>query len=495
MSPSSSVNAFLGAHTPQIRTYVENQLLEQRSLLKGTTQDATGKAYCRRFMFYRLQKHLRNFLQHKAEPRWILIPGLRGVGKTTLLSQLFFDVDTMIKPDHILYVSLDDVVNKLGADLYAVLEAYEEILQTFFTDLKEDAVLLVDEVHYDPKWQNALKTLYDRSKRVFIVATGSSATEMAMSTDVARRAYVEKLYPLKFAEYVMLAGRQDGTECMPTRGLADAIKQALFLTSSLREAHELLRSKESDVRAYWQRVEKYSLLRYLKYFSLPSALLLREEAQIFRMSNGVIDRIVERDIPQIKKFDGDTIRQIPKVLFAIAGSDEISYEKIAGLMQGMTINTVVAVMDVLQKAELILRIYPYGSVYSKVRKSSKYLFLAPSMRAALLSVLDARSIDTRYRGKLLEDMVGMYLYRTLNRNNVTISYDPGAGSADFITDLPVGERAWEVGWGKNDAAQLYATMKKRGIREGILVTDAPLAIRTSGDATVLTLPLNYFVLM
>ena len=478
-----------------IRQYVENQLLEQRSLLRGATRDASGKPYFNRYMFYRLQKHLRNFLQRKTEPRWILIPGLRGVGKTTLLAQLFFDVNARIKEDHVLYVSLDDVVNKLGADLYAILEAYEEILSVSFTDLKEDVVLLVDEVHYDPKWQNALKTLYDRSKRVLIVATGSSAIEIAINTDVARRAYVEKLYPLKFTEYVMLASRRDGNECLPSKGLGDLIKQALFTTSSLRQTHELLKNKETAVRAYWQRVEKYSLIKYLKYYSLPSALLLDEEAQIYHMSNSVIDRIIERDIPQIKKFDGDTLRQIPKVLFAIASSDEISYETISSLMQGMNVNTVVSVMDVLQKAELVLRIYPYGSVYSKVRKSSKYLFLASSMRAALLSLLDARSVDTRYRGKLLEDLVGMYMHRELMGRNVTISYDPSAGGADFITDSPIGKRAWEVGWGKNDAAQVYATMRERGIKEGILITDAPLGLRTDDDAVLLTLPLHYFVLI
>lgn len=484
-----------------VRQYVENQLLEQRSFLKGATQDAGGKPFFNRYMFYRLQKHLRNFLERKMEPRWILIPGLRGVGKTTLLAQLFFDVEARVRAGRVLYVSLDDVVNKLGADLYAILEAYEEILNASFTDLKEDVILLVDEVHYDLKWQNALKTLYDRSKRVFVVATGSSATEMAMSTDVARRAYVEKLYPLKFTEYVMLASRRDGKECLPSKELGDAIKQALFATSSLQQAHELLRSKETAVRAYWQRVEKYSLLKYLKYYALPSALLLSEEPQIYQMSNGVIDRIVERDIPQIKKFDRDTLRQIPKVLFAMAGADEVSYKTISSLMQGMNVNTVVSVMDVLQKAELVLRIYPYGSVYSKVRKSSKYLFLAPSMRAALLSLLDARAIDTRYRGKLLEDLVGMYLHRELMGRNVTISYDPSAGGADFITDAPAGKRAWEAGWGKNDAAQVHATMRGRGIREGILVTDAPLGLRTDRrslggrDAAVLTLPLHYFVLL
>ena len=478
-----------------VRQYVENQLLEQRSLLKSTAQDAGGKPYFHRFMFYRLQKRLQSFLERKTEPRWILIPGLRGVGKTTMLAQLFFDAEAKVKAGRILYVSLDDVVNKLGADLYGVLEAFEEILNVSFADLKDDVILLVDEIHYDPKWQNALKTLYDRSKRVFIAATGSSATEMVMNTDVARRAYVEKLYPLKFTEYMMIVSRHDGDEVLPDKGLGDIIRQALFDTSSLQQAHESLKGEKTAVQSYWRRVKKYSLIRYLKYFSLPSALLLSEESQIYHMSNGVINRIVERDIPQIKKFDGDTLRQIPKVLFALAGSDEISYEKISSLMQGMNVNTVVAVMDVLQKAELVLRIYPYGSVYSKVRKSSKYLFLAPSMRAALLSLLDARAIDTKYRGKLLEDLAGMYLHCELAKKNATISYDPSAGGADFITDSPAGKRAWDIGWGKNDSAQVYETMKERKINEGVLVTDAPLSFRDDGDNTVLTLPLHYFLLL
>lgn len=61
------------------------------------------------------------------EVRIVSVPGLRGVGKTTLLAQLYLTYFPRFSKD-MLYVSADQVVNELGSDLYTVLEEYQKII-------------------------------------------------------------------------------------------------------------------------------------------------------------------------------------------------------------------------------------------------------------------------------------------------------------------------------------------------------------------------------
>ena len=73
----------------QVNQYLQNQLNRAPSLLKTYTQDEQGNKYIPRNMFIRVEKIINDFIAGQKEVRMISIPGLRGVGKTTLLAQLF----------------------------------------------------------------------------------------------------------------------------------------------------------------------------------------------------------------------------------------------------------------------------------------------------------------------------------------------------------------------------------------------------------------------
>lgn len=478
----------------EIKQYVARQLTEQAKILKLSAYDQAGEAYLKRYFYYRMDKHVRNFLESGGEPRWIMVPGLRGVGKTTILSQLFYAYQKRFN-GRILYVSLDEVVKKLNSNLYAVLDAYEELLGESFPSLSGDILLMIDEVHFDADWQSALKSLYDKSRKVFIISTGSSAIAINCTADVARRSLVEKMYPLKFTEYVMLADTvsKKAEVNFPPR-LGEKISEALFDSENAGEAYTRLHILENQVRTYWQKVDIRSIDRYIKYYSLPSVLSYREDAAIYAILNSVVDRIVEKDLPTMKSFTADVLVKIPQLLFLVASSDIRSLSAFASDLKDIDVKTLGVIFQVLEEAELLLRVYPFSlSAPKRVRKPSKYLFFASSIRAALIHLTDSRSIDISHKGKLLEDVVGMYIYRHFASNiGVSLGYDDAQGGADFIVDAGARRIVIETGWNKKDGSQVERTIKDTNATYGLVVTSTSvLELRDN----ILMIPFEYFFLI
>ena len=95
----------------EILKYVQNQLVQIPFRLRTYAEDEQGKKYPQRNIYIKIDKYLKDFL-HKSEARdrWIIIPGLRGVGKTTILAQLFLNHYQEVEPQRMLYISLDEVV-------------------------------------------------------------------------------------------------------------------------------------------------------------------------------------------------------------------------------------------------------------------------------------------------------------------------------------------------------------------------------------------------
>src|SRR3989344_1775802 len=479
---------------PEIKNDVARQLSEQAKVLCLSAYDKEDKAYLKRFFYYRLEKYVKGFLETGSEPRWVMVPGLRGVGKTTVLAQLFYAFQKRFN-NRVLYVSLDDIVNKLNSDLFAVLDAYEELLGESFSSLRENVFLLVDEAHFDPKWQSALKSLYDKSRRVFIISTGSSAIAMNRTADVARRSLVEKMYPLKFTEYIMLADTLTGNQEVrfPSK-LGEQIAQALFESKDANEVYNQLRVLDNQVRSYWQKVDILAIDRYIKYYSLPSVLTYKDDAAIYTILNSVVDRVVEKDLPTMQSFSSPVLAKIPALLFLVASSDTRSLGAFANDLKDIDEKTLIAVFRVLEDAELLLRVYPFSiSAPKRVRKPSKYLFFASSIRAALIHLTDSRAIDVQHRGKLLEDSVGMYLYRHFARTiGSSLGYDDAKGGADFIIDAGGRRIVVETGWNKRSGAQAVQTMQEVKANYGLLVTNSSVVENVNG---VITVPFEYFFLL
>ncbi len=100
------------------------------------------------------------------------------------------------------------------------------------------------------------------------------------------------------------------------------------------------------------------------------------------------------------------------------------------------------------------------------------------------------------RGKLLEDLVGMYLYRLCDKKPAfSLTYDSAKGGADFILSVGENKIVIEVGVNKKEYRQVAQTAEKVKAIYGIIVSEQAKEIEYNQEINALKIPLNYFLLM
>ncbi|MEK7539961.1 MAG: ATP-binding protein, partial [Patescibacteria group bacterium] len=441
-------------------------------------------------IYIKVEKYFKDFLQGlNIQDRWIIIPGLRGVGKTTILAQLFLNHYQEVGERRMLYISLDEVVNVLGSSLNEVLIAYEKIIGESFERLTKPVFIFIDEAQYDPKWAAVLKSLYDRSNKVFILCSGSSAVSLQTNPDVVRRAVFEKLFPTRFSEFLMI---RDGK--LPVPGLKKNIQEALFHAESAQDAFDKLKKYEQAVSNVWSSIDRHYVDEYLKIGTLPFAIRIKDEVRVYQTISLLLDKVINQDVQSLGRFDTKTLVHIKRVLFLLAESEVVSIQKLSATL-GTSVNTISNILEVLEQAELLIRVMPYGSNSKKVRKPSRYQFMSSAMRSAFLSVAGNEQIFSSQKGRLMEDNVAMTLYREfVTSSRGALNYDSSKAGADFI--LTIAEKniiPIEVGMGEKLGTQVRRTMKKIGsAKYGVVICQSQLTVLE--DANIIKVPLDYFLL-
>jgi predicted AAA+ superfamily ATPase len=208
-----------------------------------------------------------------------------------------------------------------------------------------------------------------------------------------------------------------------------------------------------------------------------------------------MDYIISKDVTQINAFDKATLNKLSQLLYAVAGADIVSIPKLATTLD-IDPKTVIQALDTLEKTEVLLRVYPYGAHYSQVKKPSKYLFTSSSYRAMYYNLVGSVEHYDHYKGKLLEDVAGMCLFRAFGGNSgVSITYDSAEGGADFIlsTNHMKEKIVLEVGAGRKSSEQVAATLQKVGGKYGLLVSQTDLSLQI--DKNCVSVPLEYFLLI
>lgn len=471
------------------KEYIESELSRAEARLEVYTRDSSGSVYPMRYIVEKVEMQMKAFEKNYDETRWVIMPGLRGVGKTTALAQTYKELRKRHPANRVLYISIEDAKNVAGFSLKDILEGYEQALELAFERQREPYYLLIDEVQIDPNWATLLKTLYDKSKYVFIFCTGSSAVSLQTSADAARRSIYEKLFPMSFAEFQMIKNSVPLPVELKTR-----IKQAVYFSNSAKAAFAILKDMEREIGRYWGQIDPLETDSYLSVGTFPFALHFKNSAEIYGAVNKLIDKIITTDIASLSRFDTDTLANIKRLLFLVADADVLSLQTLAKLLH-MSHVTLATIFDVLEQAEVLVRAAPYGSNVSKVKKPSKYLFMSPAIRASLLSIGAGEGTAATRRGRYIEDLAALHFYREfISPGAGSLAYDAAKGGADFVLQLLNGQQiAIEVGSGEKGTAQVAQTMKERKINRGLVISSRELTL--SPDEKILLIPFKYFLLM
>ncbi len=319
----------------------------------------------------------------------VIVLGPRQVGKTTLLAELFSSPDT-------LWLNGDD------SDTRAILESPNA------TKLKAIAgkhkFLVIDEAQRIENIGVCIKIFTDQVKNVKVIATGSSAFELAnkINEPLTGRKWEFFLYPLSFKEMV--------------------------------DHHGLL-------------TEKRLLEQRLLYGYYPEVINNPTEAKSIIKS--LADSYLYKDVLIWEKINKpDKLERLVQALAFQVGS-EVSYNEL-GQTCGLDKETVEKYIQLLEKAFIIFRLNSFSrNLRNELRKSRKIYFFDNGIRNAVInqfSPLASRNdkgalwenfiISERFKHTHYEQIFcSRYFWRTTAQQEI-----------DYIEERDGEIYAWEFKW-------------------------------------------------
>jgi hypothetical protein len=274
------------------------------------------------------------------ESRFVVIKGLRGVGKTTMMLQyLKYELGS---DRRYLYVTMDHP--------YFYENQLFDLVHHFYTS--EGRVLFVDEIHKYKGWSQEIKLIYDSFPQLQLIISASSALDLIKGeADLSRRVLIYELGGLSFREYLSFKHQ---------------FRLPAFDLSEILVNHN---SVASDI------VEKIHPLPYFKsylregYFPFG----VGEEQSLYQKRlNQVIELTLTQDLNYISGHSADMIYKMKKLLGVIAESSPFTIN-VSNIAHKLNIgrNTVKSLIHELQKAKILNFLSRQGKGISTLQKPDK----------------------------------------------------------------------------------------------------------------------------
>ena len=297
--------------------------------------------------------------------RLIVIKGAKGVGKTTLLLQHI--KRAFPDPEKALYVSLDH--------LWFANHTILELAEYHYTH--GGTHLFLDEVHKYRDWQREIKNIYDSYPQLHLVVTGSSMLKLEESlvADLSRRHRSYTLEGMSFREYLLFEGIAD----LPVLPLETVLGNHFMEASQITAKVKVLR--------YFER---YIESGYYPFY--------REEGDGFtdRLQQ-VIDTIITSEIPSVGNIEFDSVYKAKQLLAVLAEGKPytLNISALCSTLQSSR-NNVLKLLDLMDKAALIRRLYAKSSGMNMLTKPEKILFYNTNLMYCLTPDAEAGTMRETY---------------------------------------------------------------------------------------------------
>ena len=268
--------------------------------------------------------------------RLILLLGHRGVGKTTLLLQ-----QMKSDPTKSIYLSLDDYYFEEIRLIEVVSALYDLGYRSFY----------LDEIHRYVHWSKELKNVYDDFTDSKFVVTGSSILEISKGqADLSRRAVVYPLLGLSFREFLLLEEKID----LQVVTLEEMIRNHSVISADYLDHFDI----------------KTTFKNYLNYGYYP---FYREGKRVYHQKlQETTNLVIDSDVTPFEELNYTTVRVMKKLLYVISQSVPFipNISKLAEKM-GVTRNTILKLLDILDKAQLLSLLHTSTEGISMLQKPEK----------------------------------------------------------------------------------------------------------------------------
>jgi len=323
-------------------------------------------------------------------PTIIGISGLRGIGKTVILTQLLNTLQNS------LYVSLDSTHVTDLFELTKILSKQYKI-----------NTLLLDEIHYYPYWQRDLKKIYDFLEIKVYFTSSVSLQILKAPFDLSRRVRIVDMPIFSFREFLWFYNHTD----------------QLIKKSNITD---ILQEREHTNLKYEAFFEEYL------HFPIPSQ---KQESSPEIIQN-IVSKIIERDLVYAQDINAKDIFHLKNLLKFLANSPvgDISFSTIAKNLQ-ISYFFAVKYIDLLEQAYMLNVIYSTGT---NTKKEPKILFTLP-FRSCI-----ANLPQNTLLGSIKED----FFANVMRNNKINIFYlknKRGRKLPDFMIEVKNKKYIIEIG--------------------------------------------------
>ena len=457
------------------KTYIRNQIL---TMPMKANQELThqNKKFNKRSDYAGIINYVDNFLAGENLNRFLVLPGLRDVGKTTILYQVYeyLLTEKNISPQNCLYFSCDRLKRTGNVDIFDVVNYYCETFHNSIIDaLSQPVFIFIDEAQHDKDWASNGKLIFDGSKNIFMILSGSSALKLSSNPDAARRLLNIPIYPLTYSEHLKLKYGNFQND------ISDSIIKMLFdgETQNSAEIERRMINIYSDIQNY----DVYEWKNFLQFGGFPSSFH-QNPPEITKKIVDMVEKVVTTDMNNIEGINNDTQNLAFQILnyFAFQNPGEVSIGSLSNLFDAKK-PLVTKVLGILEKTQLIFHIEPFTSSVKRTTKPNEYFFATPSIKHNLALDMGNAVLEdeTAYFGKLLENYVASSFHNLDNKSNISYKtyYDDSKkkssdNNVDFIVQrglekpIPI-----EVSCGNKDSSQIKRAITRYDSPHGIIISN------------------------
>ncbi|MBD5461465.1 MAG: ATP-binding protein [Lachnospiraceae bacterium] len=374
-------------------------------------------------------------LKHKSIRRFVVLSGVRRVGKTTILYQIMDNlIEEGINPKNILYVTFDNPILKF-VNMESVLSIYESLYP-----VRGTRYIFFDEIQYTDNWELWMKVIYDSRKDIRLIATGSASPilEKGATDSGTGRWSVLKIPTMSFYEYCRLLGLEE-----------PKLPENLKLTALVK----MNKAELSDLMSRFMPLQNH-FNRYLTIGGFPELVLSDDDAYAQRMlREDVVDKVIKRDVLTMFNIRSPLLMEKLFLYLCMNSTEIFNATTAAKELENISVLTIESYIEALEMSNLIYLAKPMDVGSKGALKGKPKIFIADAaIRNAVLMIDDVLSEEWEL-GVMVETAVYKHIVSFYQGSTAQLGYFRKAKDnqkeVDVVIELPRQKILCEVKYRNN----------------------------------------------
>lgn len=374
-------------------------------------------------------------MNHKSIRRFVVMSGVRRVGKTTIMYQIMDNlIEEGVNPKNILYATFDNPILKL-INVESVLSIYESLYP-----IEGTRYIFFDEIQYTDNWELWMKVIYDSRKDIRLIATGSASPVLEKgSTDSGTgRWSVLKIPTMSFYEYCRLLGLEEPK-------LPEDIRISELIKMNNAELGDLM-SRFTFLKNHFNR--------YLTIGGFPELVLSDDDIYAQRMlREDVVDKVIKRDVLTLFNIRSPLLMEKLFLYLCMNSTEIFNATTAAKELENTSVSTIDSYIDALEMSNLIYLAKPMNVGSKGALKGKPKIFIADAaIRNAVLMIDDVLSEESEL-GVMVETAVYKHIVSFYQGSTAQLGYFRKAKDnqkeVDVVIELPRQKILCEVKYRNN----------------------------------------------